>query len=254
MGDKTNSLGFWQIVAHFIATTIKAFLVWIMNYYLLIVIKPKTKNTLEFASIFIILNVLNTLFAQWLGMFFFPKFGIVASENGIFHILRHIFVIILTFVVLHYLKYKSINQQLQGKYNKLLNDFLDTTVQNSNAVSENKVSQEYTHNFLVSFRNKIIPISSEKIGLFCLEFGNLYLFTFTEEKFLFHKTLNKLEKELDPADFFKINRQIIINKKSVVEMVKLDDRRLKIITTIPVDFDIIVSRLNVNDFIKWYNS
>ncbi|GAA3509972.1 LytTR family DNA-binding domain-containing protein [Aquimarina addita] len=254
MGDKTSSFEFWEIVAHFLATFIKAFLVWITNYYLLYIVKPKISSTLTFIFIFIILNGLNTIVAYWLGMFLFPKFGVIASENGLYLVLRHLFVIIPTLIVLNYLNYRTINQDLQNKYNKLQNQFLDATVHNSNHILENKTTKKYTYNFLVLFRNKIIPIASENIAFFHLEHGNLFLFTFDDKKFLFQKKLNKLEKELDPSNFFRINRQSIIHRKSVVEMIRLDDRRLKILVNIPTDFDIIVSRSNVNDFIEWYNS
>lgn len=254
MGDRISTYEFWKIGAYFLTTFIKAYLVWVTNYYLLYILKPKMNNTLKFVLAFVIINGFTTFFVFWLGIVLFPKFDIIASNSVVSLCLRHFFVIILTYVVLNYFHYKNINQQFQNKYNKLLNQFLDNTIQSSNKVAlENTVAEKYTHNFLVTFRHKIIPIPSEKISFFCLENGNLFLYTLDEKKFLFQKTLNKLEKELDPTNFFRINRQIILHRKSVLEMIKLNDRRLKINTNITTDFDLIVSRSNVTNFIKWYN-
>ena len=66
-------------------------------------------------------------------------------------------------------------------------------------------------------------------------------------------SLDKLENITNPNDFFRINRQFIINISSIENMYSLSKSRIKIELKPKPDFEIIVSFSRMNDFRKWLN-
>ena len=64
-------------------------------------------------------------------------------------------------------------------------------------------------------------------------------------------TLEQIESELDPEDFFRVSRKYIIPLKAIKDIVVYSNSRLKIVLpTFKMD-EIIVSRERVNDFKEW---
>lgn len=64
-------------------------------------------------------------------------------------------------------------------------------------------------------------------------------------------SLEKLEKELNPEQFFRLNRKLIVNIDSLDKVKNDIGGKLKISTIPACDFEIIVSRLRAAEFKKW---
>ena len=114
--------------------------------------------------------------------------------------------------------------------------------------------KSYTNTFLVDFRGKKYPIQSHDITVFCIEEGVVYVYTNENKKYSISKTIDTIETLLDPDLFFRINRQIIINRWGVQAIKYLDNRKIFIKPTIEIKEEIIVSRLRVPAFNKWLNT
>lgn len=84
--------------------------------------------------------------------------------------------------------------------------------------------------------------SSNKLSLAVDKQGKEYILDYS---------LEELEKELNPQDFFRLNRKVIVNIEAI-EKIKNETGGKLIVTTSPVcDFEIIVSRLRAPGFKKW---
>jgi DNA-binding LytR/AlgR family response regulator len=76
--------------------------------------------------------------------------------------------------------------------------------------------------------------------------------TFSGKEYPFDKSLEMLEKELDPKKFFRINRQFIINIKSVGNMHTVSKSRVQLDLTPPFKGDeVIVSTEKSPLFKEW---
>ena len=64
-------------------------------------------------------------------------------------------------------------------------------------------------------------------------------------------TLDQLEDILDPKTFFRINRQFIVNSKSIREMYVISKSRVKLNLNPPTDMETAVSSERVANFKKW---
>jgi DNA-binding LytR/AlgR family response regulator len=60
-----------------------------------------------------------------------------------------------------------------------------------------------------------------------------------------------MEASLDPALFFRINRQTLVNRKAVLEIQPYFNRKMVIKTAFQTEEKLVVSRLKVSPFLEW---
>lgn len=103
---------------------------------------------------------------------------------------------------------------------------------------------------LVNYKEKIIPIKMEDIALFYIENQGTYLTTFNEETYFLNKTLDQIGKICGP-NFYRANRQFLINRKAIKNASHHLSRKFSIHLTIPFDQVITVSREKLSEFLDW---
>ncbi|HLO58137.1 MAG TPA: LytTR family DNA-binding domain-containing protein [Bacteroidales bacterium] len=96
---------------------------------------------------------------------------------------------------------------------------------------------------------KIIPTSD--IAYFYALGGGVFLKTYKNENLLTDKKMEELEQELDPYEFFRLNRKVIANVSSIREMLPYSKSRIKVILQPPFEEDVIISYQNVKEFMRW---
>lgn len=96
---------------------------------------------------------------------------------------------------------------------------------------------------------KIIPTS--EIAYFYALGGGVFIRTLKNENLLTDQKLEDLEKELDPFDFFRLNRKIIASVSSIKEMLPYSKSRIKIVLQPTFEEEVIVSYQNVKNFMQW---
>jgi two-component system, LytTR family, response regulator len=113
-----------------------------------------------------------------------------------------------------------------------------------------KGNQYYKERFLVLHGTALVPVMQSDIGYFHKD-QLIYLHTLTNEKFIceFH-ALDDVEELLDPAVFFRINRQFIIHIQSVGK-VKTTQKGLTAVLKSPMNVEIDISREKATAFKKW---
>ncbi|TDD77471.1 LytR/AlgR family response regulator transcription factor [Flavobacterium caseinilyticum] len=115
----------------------------------------------------------------------------------------------------------------------------------------NPFEKNYKKRFTVKIGQHLKVISIDEIECFFSENKGTYLHTFDNRNYLIECTLELLEQELDPADFFRISRKFIIPLKAIKEIVVYSNSRLKVILPSFKEEDVIVSREKVSDFKTW---
>lgn len=103
---------------------------------------------------------------------------------------------------------------------------------------------------LVYNREKIIPIRLDNVAVFYLKNRNSYLKSFTGETYFVNKPLNEISM-LCGDDFFRANRQVLINRKAVKNASHHLSRRFLVSLTIPFDETITISKQKLNEFLDW---
>lgn len=105
--------------------------------------------------------------------------------------------------------------------------------------------------FLVKQGQKFASVETATIAYFFSEGRFIFFKTYDGQKFLVEYTLEELEAMLDPQQFFRINRSLLVSFKSVEQIHPYFGNRLKLFLEPAADKDVLVSREKVNEFKKW---
>lgn len=109
----------------------------------------------------------------------------------------------------------------------------------------------YKHNFLVSFREKIIPLSVDEIAYFYYAYRNVQIYSLQSQIYLLSSSLDDLETVLDPRLFYRANRQFIVSRQAIKEVERYFDRKLQVSLCIPTEEPLIISKAKSQLFLKW---
>ncbi len=113
--------------------------------------------------------------------------------------------------------------------------------------------QKTTHqtSFLIRFREKIYPVLVSDIAFVCLENETTYLYNFKGDKHPIFKTLDDIENAISPDQFYRISRQMIVNRKAIKEIETYFNQRVVVHLTVPTPEKALVPRLKVTPFLSW---
>ncbi len=119
------------------------------------------------------------------------------------------------------------------------------------SIIENPSDKVYKKRFTIKVgpHLKIIPL--EDVECFFSENKGTYLHTSDNRNYLMDATLEALEQDLDPKEFFRISRKFIIPMKAVREILMYSNSRLKLLLPTYKEDDVVVSREKVSDFRNW---
>lgn len=111
--------------------------------------------------------------------------------------------------------------------------------------------KEYRTRFLISGIKDYIMLETLDIAYFYS--SNKATFAYTKDKklHLLAYTLEQIEDELDPKQFFRANRQVILNIESITKISNDVGNKLKVKVSPEADFEINVSRLKAAEFKMW---
>ena len=115
----------------------------------------------------------------------------------------------------------------------------------------NPMDRNYKKRFTIKMGQQLKMINIEEVECFYSENKGTYLHTFDNRDYLLDNTLEQLETELDPKDFYRVSRKFIIPMKGIKEIQLYSNSRLKVILPTYKDDEVIVARERVNDFKEW---
>lgn len=115
----------------------------------------------------------------------------------------------------------------------------------------NPIEKSYKQRFTIKIGEHLKMISIDEVECFFSENKGTYLHTIDNRDYLLDTTLEQLESELNPKDFFRVSRKFIIPLKTIKDIVVYSNSRLKVILPTYKSDEVIVSREKVNDFKVW---
>ena len=117
----------------------------------------------------------------------------------------------------------------------------------------NKSKSEFKKRFLVQIGKKIRSIDVGMIDLFYAENKACFLITNEGKKYDVNYTLEKLVSQLDQEQFFRLNRKIIVNIKSIEEVSQYSRTRYKVNLRRSPGFDVFIPTERIQEFKRWLN-
>lgn len=113
--------------------------------------------------------------------------------------------------------------------------------------------KKYRNRFMISSDNELWALDVDTISYFHSENKITFAVTPNGREHVIPLSLNKLEEELDPKIFFRVNRQIIINIDSIEKAIPYFKGKIKLIIRPKYDKEIIISEHRSQLFRLWLN-
>jgi two-component system, LytTR family, response regulator LytT len=112
-------------------------------------------------------------------------------------------------------------------------------------------TKPYKTRFTVKIGQQLKVITIDEIECFYSENKGTYIHTLENRDYLIEGTLEQLETELDPKNYYRVSRKFIIPLKAIKEILLYSNSRLKIILPTYKGDEVIVAREKVADFKDW---
>ncbi len=108
---------------------------------------------------------------------------------------------------------EAIDKFKSSKHNYQLTDELRQILKNLN-----QPSKKFKSSFLVPFRDMLIPLDVNEIAYFTIDLGITKAITFDNKTYIIDEKMEDIEACLNPDQFFRANRQFIIQKRAIANL------------------------------------
>ncbi|MBW6459317.1 MAG: LytTR family DNA-binding domain-containing protein [Bacteroidales bacterium] len=122
------------------------------------------------------------------------------------------------------------------------------------AVLENLLKlagRDYKSRILLKTGDQIRSASMNEVAYFYAEDDVVFAMLKDRNRYIVDYTINQLQGELDPKEFFRITRGYLVRITAIRKVSKYFNSRLAVELDPPREDKILVSRVNVPEFLKW---
>jgi two-component system response regulator LytT len=105
--------------------------------------------------------------------------------------------------------------------------------------------------FLVYRNNKYINVLTENIAFFYIKYESAAIMCFDRQEYFVNYSLEQIQNLLPEKQFFRLNRQYLINFNAVKEVEHYFARKLLVNSVIPARDKLVVPKEKVTGFLHW---
>jgi len=139
-----------------------------------------------------------------------------------------------------------------NKYKQMATVFMAPDYQSWPAIIKEHTPNRYKDRFLAKVGPRTFFIQSEDVAYFSADNKIVSLGDKEGNRYIVNYTIEKLEPLLDPHQFFRVNRKMIVHSKSIEQVRPHFNNRLKLsLKNIKLPEEVIISRERVPAFKKW---
>ncbi|MDN5395493.1 MAG: LytTR family DNA-binding domain-containing protein [Chryseobacterium sp.] len=115
-------------------------------------------------------------------------------------------------------------------------------------------SEKTKTNFLIFSQNRYINVPTGEISYFCKRTEGTFLSTTDHKVYPMKETLEELQRQVSPEDFFRVNRQYLVAFKSIREVQHYFHRKLLILLDVETSEKVFVPREKATLFLEWLSN
>jgi len=112
-------------------------------------------------------------------------------------------------------------------------------------------ADEGKKSFLVFKNNKYITVQTEQIAFIYINLTSPSIMTFQGEEYSLNQSLDQVQSQLSPKQFFRLNRQYLINFSAIKEVEHYFARKLFVRLVIPTPEKLLVGKEKTTNFLHW---
>ncbi len=105
--------------------------------------------------------------------------------------------------------------------------------------------------FLVRLGDRLIPVKTEDVAYFCYKDGATEMIQNSGKRYIIDPPLDELEKQLNPNQFFRLNRQFLASEESIGLIHRYFKGKLKVDLKPETSEEVIVSQEKAGKFKIW---
>jgi DNA-binding LytR/AlgR family response regulator len=113
---------------------------------------------------------------------------------------------------------------------------------------------QFKRRFLVKRGTDYISVKAEDIAYFYATHKLVCLVDAKAQKFILDQSLSDIEKQLDPAQFYRVNRKFLVHSNAIKKIKSYPKSKLQLEVEPAINEDIIVSQENAAAFKEWMGS
>jgi two-component system LytT family response regulator len=137
-----------------------------------------------------------------------------------------------------------------NKYDKLKQHFA-SSFQQLQQWQQQPAGNGYKKRFLVKRGTDYISIKTDDIAYFYAAYKLVCMVDSRNQKFILDQSLADIEKQLDPAQFYRVNRKYLVHLNSIKKIKTYPKSKLQLEVEPAISEDIIISQENVGAFKEW---
>jgi len=141
-----------------------------------------------------------------------------------------------------------------NKYKKLKHHFSTTNLDAIQKLFLPSANNEYRKRFLIKKGTDFISVKTEDIAYCYAAHKLVFIIDSKGQRFILDKSLNDLEKELDPAVFYRINRKYLVNVHHIQRIKAHSKSKLLIELSPAASEEIVISQENATAFKQWIDT
>ena len=111
--------------------------------------------------------------------------------------------------------------------------------------------KKFRKRFVINKTTSFVPLNVEDVAYFQIDQRVVTAFTFDGKGHHVDVTMDKLEEELDPDQFFRANRGVIVNSEAIKKFENYFGGKIVVILAPPFTATITISRLKATAFKHW---
>jgi two-component system response regulator LytT len=105
--------------------------------------------------------------------------------------------------------------------------------------------------FLVFKNNKYINVLTENIAYFYVNYESSVIMCFDKQEYFVNYSLEQIQSLLTEKQFFRLNRQYLVNFNAIKEVEHYFARKLLVNLIVPSKEKLLVSKEKVRQFLSW---
>jgi len=141
-----------------------------------------------------------------------------------------------------------------NKYKKLKNHFSLNYSSVFQPMTQPSQNTQYRKRFLIKKGADFIHVKTEDIAYCYAAHKLVFIVDQRAQRYILDRSLNDLEKELDPAIFFRINRKYLVNIHHIQRIKSYSKSKLLIELNPPAGEEVIISQENTLAFKQWMDA
>lgn len=137
------------------------------------------------------------------------------------------------------------------KVEKLKNFFQKNTIPNLDDLLAKFNPPSAKTSFLVFKHQKYTTVQTDQIAFFYIRNETVFIMCFDKEEFPLNQSLDSVTNQVSQKEFFRVNRQYLVNFKAIKEVEHYFLRKLYLKLTIETPDKLLINKEKSHNFLSW---